>query len=833
MTNSRRSPTLRWMRLGAFWLMAAVLAGCGSGDDWKQPDRGTVTYFVDRITVSVVDKIDLLLMVDNSISMADKQEILRSAVPQLLNRLIDPVCVDPNTDPPEVPAASSAGGCPEGSEPEFSAVRDLHVGVITSSLGGHGGMLCTPEHGAQYWNETQNDRGRLISRQGPTFDAPPTTWNNMGFLSWDPDGSARNAATIPGEPDPVAIPGEPDPVAMVDDFQNLVTGAGEQGCGYEASLEAWYRFLVDPDPPMDVVYDETRRESVGVGLDDTLLAQRAQFLRPDSLVAIIMMSDENDCSVIDHGIGYLVGNTEEGAMPRATSQCDADPNHPCCLSCIQANWPSECAAPQEDRNCVAGLFHGDVDSGQDRLNLRCYNQKKRFGLNFLHPTSRYVTALTSHEVTTRAGEPAVNPLFSENDEFYADLVPRMDSSLIFLAGIVGVPWQDIGTDDSLDENVETMRYLRADEIAAAGIWDQILGQPTASPPVPPTDPFMVESVAPREGINPRTGIAISPPVPGPGGNTINGHEYRIEANSDLQYACIFPLATPRECEDAQPGQGCDCKVSSEVFDRPLCNDTTQQYAKAYPGTRFLHVLRDYGANSIVASICPKNPNCADPSGTNCGYNPAVAAIIDRLKDALKGTCLPRALATDSNGLVLCQVVEVTRRPSPAPCSDGIPGRSAVEREVREAILAKMEDLEMCGGEATPCSLFSLCQLTPAGADVTDPAYEECLDESAANIQTATGYCYVDAMTDRNGDGVVNCTPECYSAMRTDPETRTEVEAEAADACDCLGNPEFVAGCDASQRRLLRFVSPPNADVELPWPNSTVFVACQGVTFRTD
>jgi hypothetical protein len=364
-----------------------------------------------------------------------------------------------------------------------------------------------------------------------------------------------------------------------------------------------------------------------------LLQQRAQFLRPDSIVAIIMLSDENDCSVIDHGIGYLVGNTDEGAMPRATSRCDTNPNDPCCMSCVQANWPTECVDPLSDPNCQAGLFHGDVDSTQDRLNLRCYDQKRRFGLNFLHPTSRYVDGLTSLEVTTRNGDSAPNPLYASNPN-YPDLEPRGNSSLVFLAGIVGVPWQDIVSDDSLNPNVPTARYLSAQEIAQQGIWDQIVGQPEASPPVPPSDPFMIESIAPREGVNPRTQIAISPPVPGPGGNLINGHDYRIEGNSDLQYACIFPLATNRDCANAQPGQGCDCKVSNEVFDRPLCNDTIQEYAKAYPGTRQLQVLRDYGSNSVVASICPKNPNCADPSDIDCGYNPAVAALVERMKVAL-------------------------------------------------------------------------------------------------------------------------------------------------------------------------------------------------------
>ncbi len=271
--------------------------------------------------------------------------------------------------------------------------------------------------------------------------------------------------------------------------------------------------------------------------------------------------------------------------------------------------------------------------------------------------------------------------------------------------------------------------------------------------------------------------------------------------------------------NAQPGQGCDCRVSNEVFDRPLCNDTTQEYAKAYPGTRFLEVLRDYGDNSIVASICPKNPNCTDPTDVNCGYNPAVAAIIDRLKDALKGTCLPRQLATDSDGQVLCRIFEVTRQPDLAPCRSDLPGRTHVERDEWDSVLSKLRALDICGNSTTPCSEFSVCKLTPAGESFEDPAYQECLHANDANIETATGYCYIDAMSDRNQNGVVNCTPECYAANSED--------------CDCVGNPEQVAQCDASQRRRLRFVSPPDSEAPVPWPNSQLFVTCNPVPFRYD
>ena len=45
---------------------------------------------------TVASKIDLLLMIDNSRSMADKQEILGAAVPDLVERLANPPCVDPS-----------------------------------------------------------------------------------------------------------------------------------------------------------------------------------------------------------------------------------------------------------------------------------------------------------------------------------------------------------------------------------------------------------------------------------------------------------------------------------------------------------------------------------------------------------------------------------------------------------------------------------------------------------------------------------------------------------------------------------------------------------------
>ncbi len=46
-----------------------------------------------------------------------------------------------------------------------------------------------------------------------------------------------------------------------------------------------------------------RDESGAIVLDKELLDQRAAFLRPDSVVAAIMISDENDCSFTTGRLG--------------------------------------------------------------------------------------------------------------------------------------------------------------------------------------------------------------------------------------------------------------------------------------------------------------------------------------------------------------------------------------------------------------------------------------------------------------------------------------------------------------------------------------------------
>jgi len=121
---------------------------------------------------------------------------------------------------------------------------------------------------------------------------------------------------------------------------NMVRGVSDQGCGYEHTLESWYRFLIDPDPYERVELGSNNRNQP-VGTDNQLLQQRADFLRPDSLVAIVMLSDENDCSIRDGGQNYLAaqifvpGSMERYRLPKPRAACATDPADPCCRSCAE------------------------------------------------------------------------------------------------------------------------------------------------------------------------------------------------------------------------------------------------------------------------------------------------------------------------------------------------------------------------------------------------------------------------------------------------------------------------------------------------------------------
>jgi hypothetical protein len=531
-----------------------------------------------------VGKLDLLIMVDNSLGMGDPQAFLSAALPELVNNLITPAA-DPTT-----------------GLLAFQPVTDIHIAVVTSSLGGHGGDQCSTSDSA--FDPTKNDNAHLLPSVRPGLG----TYNaNNEFLWWDPTGTAASP------------PGEPDPPTLIANFKATVSAAGSEGCGYEAQLESWYRFLIDPNPPASVTNDGN--QAVIEAPDNVILQQRADFLRPDSAVAIVMLSDENDCSIKDGSYNWIAAQLVNSSnfayhLPKATASCAANPDDPCCQSCASQVPNPGCPALAQNGCDPNNSIWDDVG---DQPNVRCWQQKRRFGIDFLYSTARYVEGLTQPTVHTDwtkdqpGGDVVPNPLFAGGRH----------PGLVFLTGIVGVPWQDLATSATLVEP-GALEYLSAEEIAAQGRWSWLIPDSAADDP---DDPLMIESTDPRSGVNPATGSPLAPPTAGPWANVVNGHEWQPN-HDDLEPACLYPLPTPNPLGPCGGVNAAWCQNPSTGQ-----YGETQYFGRAYPGTRELTVLRDIGAQAVVTSICPKITG-DDPGAPDHGYDPAMRALVRKLGTVL-------------------------------------------------------------------------------------------------------------------------------------------------------------------------------------------------------
>ncbi len=743
-------------------ILGLVVSACGSEVRRPAPN-GAGSLVAQSIPSFTSERLDLLLVVDNSRSMADKQQLLSVAVPDLLDALTNPRCVYVDgLESPQQPTDALAE-CPEpGTKREFEPIVDIHIGVITSSIGSHGADACDPAAMTSL-HPSVDDRAHLITRTGidPSDPSVPT-YQDRGFLVWDPNSD-----------DPSHNPqGQTDIGTLTDSLAQMVVGAGEVGCGYESTLEAWYRFLVEPAPHESVSIESNTAvlegiDEVIVGTGPTNPGQRQLFMRPDSVLAIVMLTDENDCSIRDGGQFFFAsqifqpGTNTPYHLPKPRAACATDPNDPCCRSCGQT--PSDgCDTSQDD--CGGTL--SDLD---DNINLRCFDQKRRFGIDFMWPIDRYVAGLTQFQVTDRYGNVADNPVFT--DLVPGDAISAVRSPhTVFIAGIVGVPWHDIarrneyGSPDLLDGLDAAGRlvggFQSAAELAQNGTWDLILGDPSCyatSTSCLPTDPHMMEAVDPRSGENPITSDPITPP--GNVGSNINGSEYLIPQRDDLQYACVFDLPTPRDCTTTSDAS-CDCNEPDNPSANPLCDDQVQTRAKAYPGIRHLQVLEAVGDRGIVGSVCATQQ--VNPPSPDYGYRPSIMAIHEGLRRGFAPPCLPTPLEADPDGRVPCRVIEAS---SDCPTSCAIASRSPVTASdpARDAIA------EAPGGDAALDGC--LCEIAQLDGEGLDACQLDVADfPVSASGAPAHGWCYVDATT---------LTP--------------------------LGNPELVSNCPEADRRRIRLV----------------------------
>ncbi len=191
-----------------------------------------------------VNDLDLLFMIDNSNSMIEEQASLAAELPRLMRAIASGELRD------------SAGTLLRTFDPPTS----IHVGVVSSDMGTGGFLIPTC---------AESDVG------------------DDGVLRTQGNGSASCAPTYPRYLDFEASSGD-DPVMFAHDV-DCVANMGTGGCGFGQQLEAVLKALTPSSSGTTFV-------SGSQGQGDRA---NAGFLREGSVLAVIALTDADDCSVAD------------------------------------------------------------------------------------------------------------------------------------------------------------------------------------------------------------------------------------------------------------------------------------------------------------------------------------------------------------------------------------------------------------------------------------------------------------------------------------------------------------------------------------------------------
>jgi hypothetical protein len=423
-------------------------------------------------------------------------------------------------------------------------------------------------------------------------------------------------------------------------------------------------------------------------------------------------------------------------------------------------------------------------------NLRHVHMKAKYGVDLQFPINRYVVGLTQQKVPNRSGEypngasyyqgglnndqqdlNCSNPLFSTNlpttgsgptDPSICNLTPNSvrtpGSNLVYFAHIGGVPNELLTT--------TTNGVVSVKETLAASDWQAILGMDPQTYNYSGIDPHMIESYAPRSGL----------PVAGAGA-TIQGDEapdwytdgnpsstfpQRVNLPVDREYACVFKLATPRNCDPNNANNSeadissCDCSTAGPGGTAPtlpadhvpaVCdaqNPLQQDYAKTYPTIRELLLAEKLGTQGIVSSLCPidlvDNTAGNDPL---YGYRPAVASIIDRLKTSLSTTCLPETLTETEAGAVPCLVLVTLTGASDMGQQDSVCTNSMYNNlsTVDPTVLQEFKNDQAAAAAqsgGTDLSKYTTCEIN----QVLPANFQGTCKNNTSSAAGQQGWCYI-------------------------------------------------------------------------------------------
>jgi len=267
-------------------VLALVLTGC-PGQELAPLSPCTVSAVSERVDQQGVSQLDLLFVVDNSGSMATEQQKLAEQLPRLVEVLTK------GDKTPQLAAGDS-----NDKTRYFTPVSSLHLGVVSSNMGGIDEF---PSNAGEALLSCRGlgDDGKLL--HATTIARSETRAGRNEFQDYVQDElvlAALPECDIPMPPlYQVYEAGKaPSPDEVAKSFR-CVSRLGVRGCPYEQQLEAMWK-AVAPSDGADPLVHVFLNGSKGHGNPS---GANQGFVRDNAVLAIIHVTDEEDCSIKQEG----------------------------------------------------------------------------------------------------------------------------------------------------------------------------------------------------------------------------------------------------------------------------------------------------------------------------------------------------------------------------------------------------------------------------------------------------------------------------------------------------------------------------------------------------
>jgi hypothetical protein len=288
---------LRWLLPAA---LSTTLFGCPN-QELAPLSPCTVSGVSVEVPQSGVDKVDLLFMIDNSGSMSEEQAKLADVLDDMV------LVLTTGQLQPSMPK----------EKPDFPPVQSLHIGVVSSDMGVNGAPPQKSCGALSFKPDERDTFGAtefLVKPLGDDGVLQTSTLVATNGIWAAPTSGAAPVERVPGDPSCQGIvfpagqkyidfqAGVTNPQDTAKRF-SCISKLGKNGCGLEQQLESALKALTPPDSQIKFSGSATNGTPTSGHGDPIAMnavpGQNRGFLRQDSILAVVFVTDEEDCSIPD------------------------------------------------------------------------------------------------------------------------------------------------------------------------------------------------------------------------------------------------------------------------------------------------------------------------------------------------------------------------------------------------------------------------------------------------------------------------------------------------------------------------------------------------------